>query len=345
MQNPKHILVIRLSAMGDVAISVPVLRAFVTQYPDVKLTILTRGFFAPFFEDIPNVSVFNADLKGKHKGVFGLYKLSKELKVLGVTQVADLHNVLRSNILKVFFFGKTFVQINKGRAEKKALVSGSEFKQLKTSHERYADVFRALGYDLTLNTPKFPSAQALPTTLHEQIKLNTKAFVGVAPFAQYDSKIYPLKQMQEVISALSKDYNVLLFGGGEKEKALLDDLAKDEANVLNCVGKFTFKEELAIISNLDVMLSMDSGNGHLAAMYGVKVVTIWGNTHPFAGFVPFSQPESQQLVPNRSDYPLIPTSIYGNKTPENYKTAAGTIAPATVIKTIKGILGMLLLFT
>ena len=339
MQYSKHILVIRLSAMGDVAISVPVLRAFVAQHPEVKLTVLTRTFFAPFFEGISNVSVYSADFKEDYKGVYGIYKLSKELKLIGITHIADLHNVLRSNLLKVFFFGKTFAQINKGRAEKKALVSGSIFKQLKSTHERYADVFRELGFTLDLSLPSYPEPQTLPESIYQYVNLNHKPFVGIAPFAQYDSKMYPLDLMQEVIGELSKSYNILLFGGGNNEDKLLKNLSKGLNNVTNCVGKFRFKEELAIISNLDLMLSMDSGNGHLAAMYGVKVVTIWANTHPFAGFVPFNQPSSQQLLPNQSDFPLIPTSIYGNKTPENYKTVAGTISPTTVINKINGVLG------
>ena len=160
-QKQKHILVIRLSAMGDVAMTVPVLRALVQQHPNIKLTVLTRDFFKPFFKDIENVSVFSADLKGKHKGFFGLYKLSKELKNLGVDQVADLHNVLRTKILKLFFFGKTVKQIDKGRDEKKALVEGRKFEQLKTTHERYADVFRNLGLTLDLLKPTFPEQSKL----------------------------------------------------------------------------------------------------------------------------------------------------------------------------------------
>jgi ADP-heptose:LPS heptosyltransferase len=126
-----------------------------------------------------------------------------------------------------------------------------------------------------------------------------------------------------------------LFGGGTTEKKELELFKKNNVNVYNMAGKFTFKEELAIISNLKIMLSMDSGNGHLAARFGVKVITIWGNTHPFAGFVPFNQPIEHQLIPSKIDFPLIPTSIYGNKTPENYKTVAGTIKPATVLDKIK----------
>ena len=86
--------------------TVPVLRALTTQHPELKITVVTRSFFKPFFQDLENVSVYEADLKGKHKGILGLYKLSKELKALNFDAVADLHNVLRSKILKFFFFGK-----------------------------------------------------------------------------------------------------------------------------------------------------------------------------------------------------------------------------------------------
>ena len=97
--------------------SVPVIRALVSQYPDLRITVVTRGFFSPFFRGIKNVAIFEVDLKTKYKGVFGLYKLYKELNVLRFDAVADIHNVLRTKILKLFFTGKRVVQIDKGREE------------------------------------------------------------------------------------------------------------------------------------------------------------------------------------------------------------------------------------
>ena len=75
--------------MGDVAMTVPVLRALTKEYPDLKITVLTKAFFKPFFKDIKNVEVFEANVKGQHKGVLGLYKLSKALKSLHFDAVAD----------------------------------------------------------------------------------------------------------------------------------------------------------------------------------------------------------------------------------------------------------------
>ena len=338
MSKRKHILVIRLSAMGDVAMSVPVLRAFTQQHPNIKLTVLTREFFKPFFRDLENVTVCSPDLKGKHKGFFGLYKLSKELKSLGIDQVADLHNVLRTKVLKFFFFGKTFKQIDKGRDEKKALVEGRNFEQLKTTHERYADVFRSLGYNISLSNPNFPEQAKLDLSTQEYLGKDNQNWIGIAPFAQYQSKMYPLDLLERVIAELSKTHKIILFGGGNKEIKILNTLQNKYENVINLAGKLSLNQELNVISNLDVMLCMDSGNAHIAAMLGKRVVTIWNVTHPFAGFAPFNQPKEYCLQANRSQFPLIPTSIYGNKFPENYKEASRTIAPETVIRKIESLL-------
>ena len=121
--------------------------------------------------------------------------------------------------------------------------------------------------------------------------------------------------MQQVIDGLAAIENnkIFLFGGGEKEIQLLKQLQKQHKNVILLAGKLKFKEEIEVISNLDIMLSMDSGNAHIAAMLGIKVITLWGATHPFAGFKPFNQPDDFCLTSDRAQYPLLPTSIYGNK--------------------------------
>ena len=333
-----HILVIRFSAMGDVAMTVPVLRALSRQYPNVKITVLTREFFTPIFRDIPNVSVFPADLKGKHKGLLGLFRLSKELKAFKVDAVADLHNVLRTHILKLFFLGTKWIKIDKGRTEKKALISGNRFEQLKTTHQRYADVFEQLGFIINLERPLFPKA----VSINEKTKLflgdSNKKRIGIAPFAAHESKMYPLHLMKEVIEVLSKNYQIILFGGGIKEEALLNDFVDIQDGVKNITGQLSLNEELDVISNLDAMLSMDSGNAHLAAMFGIPTITLWGVTHPFAGFYPFNQNPENALLADRTTYPKIPTSVYGNTFPEGYQDAIKTISPQQIISKLNTVL-------
>ncbi len=338
-----HILVIRLSAMGDVAMTVPVLRTFRAAYPDVKLTVLTRKFFAPIFSDIDNLEVYHADVDGNHKGILGLSRLANELKKQGIDAVADLHHVLRSNVLKTIFSlrGIKVVQVDKGRAEKKALTQSVNkvFEQLKTTHQRYADVFSALGYPIDLRHHKFPKKQPLSPNILSLAQNSTKKWLGIAPFAQYESKTYPLELMIKVIEELDKgdQYEMFLFGGGKRETDLLNNIDSKYKNVTNIAGKLSFEDELKLIGNLDAMLSMDSGNAHLAAMYGVPTITLWGVTHPFAGFMPFGQPMEHAILPNLAKYDQIPTSIYGNKFPPGYEKVMHTITPETVLEAINNL--------
>jgi ADP-heptose:LPS heptosyltransferase len=83
---------------------------------------------------------------------------------------------------------------------------------------------------------------------------------------------------------------------------------------------------------------MDSGNGHLAAMYGINVVSIWGVTHPYFGFYPFNQDLESALLADRRKYPKIPTSVYGNKYPKGYEKAIETISPKDIITKVDSIL-------
>ncbi|MEN8890098.1 MAG: glycosyltransferase family 9 protein, partial [Wenyingzhuangia sp.] len=157
--------------------------------------------------------------------------------------------------------------------------------------------------------------------------------IGIAPFAAHESKKYPLKLMEEVVNKLSKQHKILLFGGGQQEIHLLNTLEEKNQNVFSVAGKIKLKDELIIISQLSAMVSMDSGNGHFSALFGVPTITLWGATHPYAGFAPFGQ-EMNGLTADREQYPLLPTSIYGNKTIPGYEKAMETISPKTVINKV-----------
>lgn len=325
--------------MGDVAMAVPVLMALEKQHPSVKITVLSKPFLKPLFDGLKNVTFYAAEVDGKHKGFLGIYRLFKELKSLNIDAVADLHNVLRSKILRTFFklaLAKVAF-VDKGRSEKRALTQSKNkvFKQLKSTHERYANVFRNLGFNLDLSAPEFPEKKELTPEILEITGVKNTKWIGIAPFATYNSKMYPLDLMEEVIAELSqKQIKIMLFGGGKKEIELLENLANKFTNTLNIAGKLKLNQELALISNLDVMVSMDSGNAHFAAMLGINTITIWGITHPFAGFAPFNQPFENALLPHLEKYPNIPCSIYGNKVCEGYEDAMRSISPKTVIKKV-----------
>jgi ADP-heptose:LPS heptosyltransferase len=241
MSNPiQHIAVIRLSAMGDVAMIVPIISALVEEHPNVKITLVSRPFFKPFFDGITNVDFFSVDVKGTHKGFLGLLKLYFELKKRNIDAVADLHNVLRSKIIRTLFAlsGQKIAFTDKGRSEKTALTRSKNktFQPVKTMVERHVETFNKLGFIIDLKNPKFPKKAILSLAiLKVSGEKENQKWIGIAPFAQYESKVYPQDIMQKVIDDLASvsSNKIFLFGGGNKEIEILNSLVDGKENIIN----------------------------------------------------------------------------------------------------------------
>ncbi len=319
MKQPKqtHILVVRFSAMGDVAMAVPVVKAVLQKYPELHITFLSNAFLAPLFANMHRCTFHPAFTKGTHKGIAGIWKLYRELKqIRHFDALADLHNVLRSNLLRKFFRLSMVANaaINKGRGDKKKLTAkeNKQLTPLPTSHQRYADVFAEIGFPVDLQGQQFFTAPSTMPDKWKQLLLPNKKWIGVAPFAQHEEKMYPLPKMELLLHALSKrdDVQILFFGAPGKEAALLHGWQQKFPASLSLAGKMSFAEELTVIGNLRMMLSMDSANMHLASIFGVPVVSIWGATHPFAGFYGWKQ-DPGNIVQIALE--CRPCSVFGNK--------------------------------
>ena len=334
--KPKHILVIRLSAMGDVAMTVPVLQQVLQQNPQIHLTVLTRQLFAPLFESLPRTRVFPVETKGRHRGTLGLLKLYRELRKQNqFDAIADLHNVLRSNVIRFLFRmgGIKSAAIDKGRDEKKQLTAKVNKKliPLKTSFQRYADVFKSLGFPVVLSTTQQPlQKQDLPSSA-SSLFISNKVKICFAPFAKHNEKMYPVEKLKSIIRNFAEqdDCQVFLLGGGQEEAIVLNEWEKEFKRITNLAGKFSFREELAIISNMDLVVSMDSANMHLASLYGVPVVSVWGATHPYAGFYGWGQSEENAV---QIDLYCRPCSVFGNKTCYRGDHACMELLPEEMIK-------------
>ena len=147
---PRHLLVIRTSAMGDVAMLPHALRALKEAYPEVKVTVATKSLFHPFFEGV-DVDFLDIETRRTHRGIRGAIRFAREAAELKIDAVADMHNVLRSKLVRAALHlrGIPVSVIHKGRIEKyMRLGRGSEgVKPLKHTVIRYCDVFRRLGFD------------------------------------------------------------------------------------------------------------------------------------------------------------------------------------------------------
>lgn len=304
--------------MGDVAMTVPLVDSLARQYPSLEICVLTRGNFEPMFRRLPeNVRVRGIDLKA-YKGLGGLGRLYGELCSEGFTHVADLHDVLRTKYLRMRFrlSGCSVACIDKGRADKRRLtrVKHKVFKPLESSFARYQKVFEKLGFcfEADFNTV-YGSDKADISGLRDLTgEKGSDKWIGIAPFAGHDTKVYLPERQREVVDYFRRQpgIRVFVFGGGKREKELVDEWKKDFPEITSVIGALNMEQELALMSRLDVLLSMDSGNMHLASLVGTPVVSVWGATHPFAGFMGWGQSLENAV---QADLPCRPCSVFGEK--------------------------------
>jgi ADP-heptose:LPS heptosyltransferase len=321
----KQLLLLRFSAMGDVALLAPVVQAFTQRYPEIRITLVTRAKFAVFFEQFPNVQVIGADFDGRHYGLHGLITLFTELRQLAAFDVViDAHQNVRSAVIKILFrlIGVPAFTIDKGRADKKALTRKTNKIRRPLTHsvDRYARVFDAAGLAIKPAKPfqfapftnsqdelsKFLSQQAIPVD---------RPWLGIAPFAQHTQKMWPFERFAPLLDQLyvHQPLTIFLFGGGSAEIAQLETLRQQFPHAILVAGKLSMAAELLLIRQLNGMLCMDSGNMHLAALSGVPVLSIWGATHPDAGFGPWGQGEEAILQISPAELSCRPCSVFGNK--------------------------------
>ena len=315
----RTVLITRFSAVGDIAMTIPLLYSLARAYPNDNFFFVSRERFGQFFIEKPENLHFIGINLDHYKGPQGLYKLYKKLNTNKPDIIADLHDVLRTKILRTFFSllsGIKTVNIDKGREEKKRLTRSKDKvqKQLKSTFERYRDVFAKAGMPFT---PEFTSlfgkskgdisefADILPAKGDDK-------WIGIAPFAAHKGKIYPIEKMRETIALIAQTPGVQIFcfGNGAKEEAVVNEWCKEFPQVHSFIGRTNFNGELRLISHLDTMVCMDSANMHMASLVGTPAISIWGATSPLAGFLGWNQ-NNEDCV--ELPLPCRPCSIFGNK--------------------------------
>ena len=318
----EHLLVIRFSALGDVAMTVPVVYALAQQYPDVRITVLSRNFARPLFDDLlPNINFMEADLKREYHGITGLNSLYRRLLAKQFTAIADLHSVLRSSYLRMRFNLDHYkvAHIDKHRKDRRRITSSSnkQLIQLPTSFQNYADVFARLGYPVNVQFRSiFSEDGGDMNLLPESLPRPTvgQPCIGIAPFAAHEGKIYPVRLMEQVVEQLlakHPDTRIYLFGKGQREDETFPKWCAAHPQCVYVSQHLNnLRDELILMSHLQVMVSMDSANMHLASLVSTPVVSVWGATHPFTGFMGWNQsPENAIQIPLE----CRPCSIYGQK--------------------------------
>lgn len=326
----RRVAVMRLSALGDVAMSLPLLYAACRDYPGVNFVLVTKKAFTGLATQKPqNLTLLAADTKGRHKGLKGLVQLARDIKC---DCFVDLHDVLRSKVVRnlLRLTGTRVTVFDKARAAKRVLTArgAAQASPITATTERYAQAFEKAGYRVGELSP-LPVDHSLPAQHGIPAKKDGAKWVGIAPSAAHSAKVYPAELLRQAVTRMldqNPTLHVFLFGA-KSEAETLSEFARGLDRITIVAGRnLGFAGEMALMADLDAMVSMDSGNMHLAAATGTSTVSIWGATHPAAGFGPIVCRNGQRhILLQDKDMDCRPCSIFGNK--PCHRVGEGTVPP------------------
>lgn len=289
-------MIIRFSSIGDIVLTTPVIRNLKKQLPHAEIHYCTKNSFRSIVENNPYISKV-------HTLDQSLRKLIQELRKENFDYLIDLHNNLRTSIIKSAVRAKSYT-FKKLNFEKWLLVR-FKINKLPNVHvvDRYMDAVKPLGI---VNDEKgldyfIPAKDEVePDWLPESFRKNYIAFVIGAAHA---TKKLPVERMIELCDRINKP--IILIGGKEdatngevienffrrrKENAGyepgLEKLNK-KAEVFNACGKFNLNQSASLVKNARLVFSHDTGLMHIAAAFKKEIISIWGNTTPFFGFYPY----------------------------------------------------------
>lgn len=328
----KRIVVIRFSALGDVAMTIPVIYSFAMSYPQMEVHCVTNTFFAQLFINPPhNIRMHKVDLKKDYSGPIGILRLLRYVYRIHPDYVADLHNVGLSWIIDLMFWltGRRLEMVDKMRSTRKKVLKGKLVHP--SLFTRYASVFSRLGFPIKVKKLEMECGWS-----SKCVEITHPA-VGIAPFARYINKTYPLELVEELIRLLiGRGMNVYLFGSRGREKLLLESLAEKFYRCFSLAGKYSLRQEITMIAEMDVMVSMDSANHHIASLTGTPVVSIWGSTTPACGFMGYGQSLENAVFLGLECQPC--TIAGSNKCKKGNFECLSALSPYTVLNKIEELL-------
>lgn len=308
----KTYIIIRLSALGDVAMTLPALYSAADDHPGDQFVLVTQYFMSRLVID-PPLNLTTLPFLQDHDGTsLGTISFTKKLHHLYPDAVVvDLNNTLRTKSIGLALkaMGHKLFSLSVPKRERRRLLAAR--KEAIVPPELYLPRMTDL-YVLTLKKADI-NMLSKGRLVIGRTSCPTRVSIGIAPHAQYKGKMILEEQIIELIDGLAErfpDSDLILYGAAGTEARKNRKLVQLRPDTVRLTSAQGLAEEVEEIAQLDCMVSMDSANQHIAAMVGTPVISIWGATHPAAGYIPFRTPLANCIG---VDIECRPCSILGNK--------------------------------
>jgi len=300
---PPNILLVRFSAIGDILLLTPLVRALRRKHPDARLTVVTRTGFAPLLERNPRISeVISWD------PLTSLSDLGRRLRGLEFTHRLDLHDSVRSRLLR-WHAGGPWTTYPKHRLARAALIHTHRdlYRDRRHLAERYFDAARGLG--------------------------RSRQLIAVAPGAAHFTKRWPTHHWIALVRRLVEAGNDVIVLGGPHDLAIGEAVAAAGGeSAATAAGAFDLPGSAALLKRTRALVSGDTGLMHLATAVETPVVALFGPTVEQFGFFPY---RAKSAVLQR-ELSCRPCSAHGGATcPLTHHRCLQDILPADVLEALR----------
>lgn len=316
------VVITKFREFTDVIMTLPVIYSACHTNPEVSFRLVTRTPLVSLFINPPsNLTVEGYDFpeNPKFADVGALWRFLLDRGKASYYVLLDGGRFFKVMATMGRFKGLRVSMITPAPEQHKLIRKNNKIMlPLTTARSRYREAFYRIGIPIQehfrgLYGPDGRGDASLFASVTPP-PAKGERWIGIAPFAKHRGKAYPPELMEEVLSIIEKEVEgvkVILFGGGETERAILTDWSRRHTCAFTpATARLGLPAELSLLSYLDVMLTMDSANMHLASLVGVKVITVWGATHPYCGYKGWHQNESGTVS---LPMPCRPCSLYGDK--------------------------------
>lgn len=279
MSDPGHILLVRLSSVGDIILATPAAALLRMRYPRARITWLVDAGYLDLVRGNPHIdAAMEYDYTGEHRGPGGVRQLADRLKPVDL--LVDLQHKVRSLMLSACLHPaeRRVLVKRRGFGIIKALIGQDAILGAPHQVERYLQV---LGDEMTVDAP----APVLIASEEEQeiakTSLDGDNFIGIVAGARHPTKTWPVRHTAALADRCRDEgYRVALLGGEENGSltgAVVNSM-KTEPDYVHAGG--SLGRLAGVLSRCRAVVSPDSGPAHMAGALGVPVVAVFGPTSP-----------------------------------------------------------------
>lgn len=265
-------LILRFSSIGDIVLTTPVTRCIKKQYPNAEVHFATKESFKVLVENNPYIDQYH--LLGK-----SLNKFIQSLQTENFDFIIDLHNNLRTSIIKMSLFSVKSFSFDKLNLRKWLLVV-LKINQMPNVHivERYLETVKSLGIKNDLNGLDF----FIPEK--DKVQINA-SYVAYAIGGQHNTKKLPINRIIKVCQKINGKIMIL---GGKEDRPAAEEIEKALGDkIINACGKYNLNQSASLVQQAEYIITHDTGLMHIASALKKKVISIWGNTVPEFGMYPY----------------------------------------------------------